>query len=41
MRYCIKCKMNPGEKQQLREAIKSGSLGRGKTFYEGMQEKQQ
>jgi hypothetical protein len=37
MRYYIKCKLNPGEKQQLREAIKSGSLARGKIFYEGMQ----
>ena len=37
MRYYIKCKLNPGEKQQLREAIQSGSLARGKIFYEGMQ----
>jgi hypothetical protein len=37
MRYYIKCKLNPVEKQQLREAIKSGSLARGKIFYEGMQ----
>ena len=37
MRYYIKCKLNPGEKQRLTEAIKSGSLARGKIFYEGMQ----
>jgi hypothetical protein len=37
MRYYIKCKLNPGEKQRLREAIKSGSLAKGKIFYEGMQ----
>ena len=37
MRYYIQCKLNPGEKQRLREAIKSGSLARGKIFYEGMQ----
>jgi hypothetical protein len=37
MRYYIKCKLNPREKQQLREAIKSGSLAKGKIFYEGMQ----
>ena len=37
MRYYIKCKLNPGEKQRLREDIESGSLARGKIFYEGMQ----
>jgi hypothetical protein len=37
MRYYIKCKLNPVQKQRLREAIKSGSLARGKIFYEGMQ----
>ena len=37
MRYYIQCKLNPGEKQQLTEAIKSSSLARGKIFYEGMQ----
>ena len=37
MRYYIKCKLNPKEKQRLTEAIKSGSLARGKIFYEGMQ----
>jgi hypothetical protein len=37
MRYYIKCKLNAKEKQRLTEAIKSGSLARGKIFYEGMQ----
>jgi hypothetical protein len=37
MRYYIKCKLNPGEKQRLREAITSGSLARGRIFYDGMQ----
>jgi hypothetical protein len=37
MRYYIKCKLNPGDKKRLAEAIKSGSLARGKIFYEGMQ----
>jgi hypothetical protein len=37
MRYYIKCKLNPGEKQRLTKAMKSGSLARGKIFYEGMQ----
>ena len=37
MRYYIKCKLNVKEKQRLTEAIKSGSLARGKIFYEGMQ----
>jgi hypothetical protein len=37
MRYYIKCKLNPGEKQRLRESIKSGSLAKNKIFYEGMQ----
>jgi hypothetical protein len=37
MRYYIKCKLSPGEKQRLREAITSGSLARGRIFYEGMQ----
>ena len=37
MRYYIKCKLNPREKRRLGEAIKSGSLARGKIFYEGMQ----
>ena len=37
MRYYIKCKLNTDEKQRLTESIKSGSLARGKIFYEGMQ----
>ena len=37
MRYYIKCKLNAKKKQRLTEAIESGSLARGKIFYEGMQ----
>jgi hypothetical protein len=37
MRYYTKCKLNPTQRQRLTEAIKSGSLARGKIFYEGMQ----
>jgi hypothetical protein len=37
MRYYIKCKLNPKEKQQLHDSIKNCSLGNGKIFYEGMQ----
>src|ERR671925_85838 len=37
MRYYIKCKLNPVEKQRLREGIKSGSLAKDNIFYEGMQ----
>jgi hypothetical protein len=37
MRYYIKCKLNPSEKQRLRETIETGSLARGNIFYEGMQ----
>jgi hypothetical protein len=37
MRYYIKCKLNPEEKQRLTDSIQSGSLARGKIFYEGMQ----
>jgi hypothetical protein len=37
MRYYIKCKLNPSEKQRLREDIETGSLAKGKIFYEGMQ----
>src|ERR671911_2433635 len=37
MRYYTKCKLNPIQRQRLTEAIKSGSLARGKIFYEGMQ----
>jgi hypothetical protein len=37
MRYYNKCKLNPSEKQRLREGIESGSLAKNKIFYEGMQ----
>jgi hypothetical protein len=37
MRYYIKCKLNPTQRQRLREGIESGSLAKGKIFYEGMQ----
>jgi hypothetical protein len=37
MRYYIKCKLNPYEKQKLLDSIKNGLLGSGKIFYEGMQ----
>ena len=37
MRYYIKCKLNPIQRQRLAEAIKSGSLAKNKIFYEGMQ----
>jgi hypothetical protein len=37
MRYYIKCKLNPTQRQRLRESIKSGSLAKNKIFYEGMQ----
>src|SRR5215469_3908957 len=37
VRYLIKCKLNPNEKDRLLKDLKSGSLARGKIFYEGMQ----
>jgi hypothetical protein len=37
MRYYIKCKLNSENKQRLADSINSGSLARGKIFYEGMQ----
>jgi hypothetical protein len=37
MRYYIKCKLNPNEKQRLTDSLNSGSLARDKIFYEGMQ----
>jgi hypothetical protein len=37
VRYLVKCKLNPNEKDRLAEDIKSGTLARGKIFYEGMQ----
>jgi hypothetical protein len=37
MRYYLKCKLNPVEKDRLAKGIKYGSLANGKIFYEGMQ----
>jgi hypothetical protein len=37
MRYYIKCKLDPAQKQRLKEGIRSGSLAKDKIFYEGMQ----
>lgn len=37
MRYYLKCKLNPVEKDRLAKGIKCGSLASGKIFYEGMQ----
>src|SRR5215212_1179033 len=37
MRYYIKCKLNPTQRQRLREGIESRSLAKDKIFYEGMQ----
>jgi hypothetical protein len=37
MRYYVKCKLNSNEKQRLTDSLNSGSLARGKIFYEGMQ----
>ena len=37
VRYLVKCKLNSSEKDGLLKDIKSGSLARGKIFYEGMQ----
>lgn len=37
MRYYIKCKLNPKERQRLSDSIKTGSLAEGKIFQEGMQ----
>ena len=34
MRYYIKCRINPAEKQKLPDSINNGSVGRGKVFYE-------
>lgn len=38
-RYLVKCKLNSdkGIRDKLAKDIKSGSLARGKIFYEGMQ----
>jgi hypothetical protein len=37
VRYYLKCKLNPVEKDRLANGIKFGSLASGKIFYEGMQ----
>jgi hypothetical protein len=37
MRYYVKCRINPAEKQKVSDSINNGSIGRGKVFYEGMQ----
>jgi hypothetical protein len=37
VRYLVKCKLNSNEKDRLLKDLKSGSLARGKIFYEGMQ----
>jgi hypothetical protein len=37
MRYYVKCKLDPAQKQRLKEGIRSGSLAKDKIFYEGMQ----
>ena len=37
MRYYLKCKLNPVEKDRLAKGIKTASLASGKIFYEGMQ----
>jgi hypothetical protein len=37
VRYYIKCKLSPKAREKLANSIKSGSLAKGKIFYEGMQ----
>jgi hypothetical protein len=37
MRYYIKCKLNSNQRQRLADSISSGSLAKGRIFYEGMQ----
>ncbi len=37
MRYYVKCKLNPKDRQRLRDSLKNGTLGSGTIFYEGMQ----
>jgi hypothetical protein len=37
VRYLVKCKLNSSEKDRLLKDLRSGSLARGKIFYEGMQ----
>jgi hypothetical protein len=37
MRYYIKCRLDPEQRQKLAKSIISGALARGEIFYEGMQ----
>ncbi len=37
MRYYIKCKLNHNGRQRLAGSIKTGTLAKGKVFYEGVQ----
>ena len=37
MRYYIKCKLKPSDRQRLGDSLSSGSLASNKIFYEGMQ----
>jgi len=37
MRYYIKCKLNPEQREKLAKSISSGTLAKGEIFYEGMQ----
>ena len=37
MRYYIKCKLDPKQKERLADSIKFETLARGKIFYQGMQ----
>jgi hypothetical protein len=37
VRYLVKCKLNSNEKDRLLKDLKSGSLARGRIFYQGMQ----
>jgi hypothetical protein len=37
MRYYVKCKLDPNDKQRLADSLNSGSLARNKIFYEGIQ----
>ena len=37
MRYYIKCRIDPAEKQKVSDSINNGSIGHGKVFHEGMQ----
>ena len=37
MRYYVKCRLNPKDRQRLRDLLKNGTLGSGTVFREGMQ----